>query len=115
MLCIPIFYENRIDFVEIYPSSSDYPAVPDRHNSVFNYPNPFNANTTIRYSLESDSPVTITVFDLMGRRMETLVDAIKGAGSHSAIWNADGYSSGIYFYIIKAGGNSVSGKMALVK
>ena len=115
ILCVPNFYRNDVDFVEIYPTSADDVAIPDRYNSLSNYPNPFNAGTTIKYSLENDGPVTIQVFDLMGRRIETLVNTMQIAGQHSITWNADGNSSGTYFYSIKAGEFSGTRKMTLVK
>jgi hypothetical protein len=115
ILCVPNFYRHDIDFVEIYPSSTDDIAVPDRYNSLTNYPNPFNAGTTIKYSLENDASVTIQVFDLMGRRIETLINTVQNPGEHSVTWDADGYSSGTYFYSIKAGEFSETRKMTLVK
>jgi flagellar hook assembly protein FlgD len=80
-----------------------------------NYPNPFNASTTIRYSLPEPAHVAIEVYDILGRRMQTLVREKKQAGYHSVVWNADGYSSGIYFYRIKAGEYSETKKMVLLK
>ena len=68
-----------------------------------------------KYSLENDGTVTIQVFDLMGRRIETLVNTMQIAGQHSITWNADGNSSGTYFYSIKAGEFSGTRKMTLVK
>ena len=115
ILCVPNFYRNDVDFVDINQSSTDDITVPDRYNSLSNYPNPFNAGTTIKYSLENDGPVTIQVFDLMGRRIETLVNTMQIAGQHSITWNADGNSSGTYFYSIKAGEFSGTRKMTLVK
>jgi hypothetical protein len=80
-----------------------------------NYPNPFNAQTTIQYSLSNPSDVTIDIFDILGRKIETLAERIKPAGSHQAIWDASGHSSGIYFYRIKAGDKVETNKMVLMK
>ena len=115
ILCIPIFYENRVDFVDIYQTSTDEMLVPDQAALLFNYPNPFNAATTIRYSLQSECPVSIQVFDLMGRKIENLVNCIQSAGNHSVVWNADRYASGTYIYRIKLDGFSETRKMSLVK
>jgi hypothetical protein len=112
---VPNFYRHDVDFIDIYQTSTDDIAVPERYNSFSNYPNPFNSGTTIRYSLKNDSPVTIQVFDLMGRKIETLLNNVQNAGEHSVTWNADGYSSGTYFYSIKAGEFSEARKMTLVK
>ncbi len=68
-----------------------------------NYPNPFNAQTTIAYTLPSAGNVTIDIFDITGRKVETLLSGYSQAGEHSMVWNAEGVSSGVYFYRIKAG------------
>jgi pimeloyl-ACP methyl ester carboxylesterase len=80
-----------------------------------NYPNPFNAGTTIKYFLEKEGTVTIRVYDIMGRRIKTLVNAIQNTGEHSVSWDAENYSSGTYFYRIIAGEYSETRKMTLVK
>ena len=80
-----------------------------------NYPNPFNAHTTINYALPKPSYVTIEVFDLLGRKVETLVDERQHAGYHQATWNADDFSSGVYFYKLQAGDYSESKRMVLLK
>jgi hypothetical protein len=80
-----------------------------------NYPNPFNAQTTIRYNLSFAADVIISVFDLLGRKIATLVEEKQQAGSHQITWNAVDISSGIYFYKIEAGGFTDSRKMLLLK
>jgi hypothetical protein len=80
-----------------------------------NYPNPFNSQTTISYSLPKASLVTIDIYDLLGRKLETLVKANQNAGSYSIIWDASERSSGIYFCRIKAGEILINRKMVLVK
>jgi hypothetical protein len=80
-----------------------------------NYPNPFNAQTTISYSLPKASLVTIDIYDLLGRKLETLINSNQNAGSYSIIWDATERSSGIYFCRIKAGEISINRKMVLVK
>jgi len=80
-----------------------------------NYPNPFNNSTTIEYGLKQDERVVIEIYDLLGRKIETLVDVYQPAGMHRAIWNADQISTGIYFYKINAGDFSKTRKMLLLK
>ena len=91
----------------------------DRLPSVFglsrNYPNPFNVQTMIQYSLPVQSLVAIDIFDIHGRKMETLVEGIKPAGEYQTIWDASDQASGIYFYRIKAGDNVETKKMMLMK
>jgi hypothetical protein len=80
-----------------------------------NYPNPFNARTTIRYALPKRSDVEIEIFDIMGRRIKTLVSMVQPAGSHTATWTANDVSSGVYFYRIRAGDYSESRSCILLK
>jgi len=73
-----------------------------------NYPNPFNPSTTIVYQLPQPVPVTLTVHDLLGRQVATLVAGVKPAGYHSATWDGvtDGgeiVGSGVYLYRLQAG------------
>ena len=80
-----------------------------------NYPNPFNASTIIEYSLPSPSDVTIEIYDLLGRRVETLIKGEQPAGYHHVVWDAKGQSSGMYFYRIQAGEYVETRKMVLLK
>ncbi len=79
------------------------------------YPHPFNAATTIRYDLPKECDVRIEIYDLLGRKIETLVDGIQPAGSHAAVWEAEGISSGVYFYRIRAGEHAETKKALLLK
>jgi hypothetical protein len=89
--------------------------LPRQYQLSQNYPNPFNAQTIIQYSLPSQSLVTIDIFDILGRKVETLVNGIMPMGEHQATWGANGHASGIYFYRIKAGDYTERRKMMLVK
>ncbi|MCS6988690.1 MAG: T9SS type A sorting domain-containing protein [Chloroherpetonaceae bacterium] len=80
-----------------------------------NYPNPFNPATTIRYQLPVASDVRLEVFDMLGKKVATLVSERKDAGFHEAVFNAQTLSSGIYFYRLQAGGFAQTKKMMLVK
>jgi hypothetical protein len=80
-----------------------------------NYPNPFNARTTIGYVLNDPSPVTIEIFDLLGRRVDMMEWGIQSVGEHRITWNAENQPSGIYFYRIQAGDYTESKKMTLLK
>ena len=80
-----------------------------------NYPNPFNAMTIIRYGLPQPADIKIEIFDILGRRLETLIDEKQPAGYHQVIWNAGERSSGIYLYRIQHGNHTETGKMVLLK
>lgn len=79
------------------------------------YPNPFNASTVIRYSLPKASDVAIHIYDVLGRRVETLTNTIQPAGNHQVIWDAEHNPSGIYFYRIQADDYINTKKMVLLK
>ena len=80
-----------------------------------NYPNPFNPVTTIKYNLPKQSNVKIAVYNMLGEKVEELINEVKSAGYNTVQWNASGFSSGLYFYRIKAGNFSAVKKCILVK
>ena len=81
-----------------------------------NYPNPFNPETKISYSLNHAGDVSLKVYDAEGKYIETLKDGFSEAGTYSVKWNGTGYSSGIYFYVLKSSsGFSETKKMLLIK
>jgi len=80
-----------------------------------NYPNPFNPVTTIQYELPQRSDVQITIYNLVGREVTTLISETQNAGYKSVQWDASGFSSGMYFYQIRAGEFVQTRKMVLLK
>lgn len=92
-----------------------YVQLPSAFELYQNYPNPFNPITIIEYALPEASRVTIEIYDLLGRKVETLHDGIQIPGEHSVTWQADGFSTGVYFYKIQAGEYSEAKKMVLLK
>ncbi len=82
-----------------------------------NYPNPFNPSTIIRYELPARSYVRISVFNLLGQEVATLVDGIEDAGMKSVQWDASqhGIPSGVYFYKLQSGASNVTKKMLLLR
>ena len=94
--------------------------VPKEINLHQNYPNPFNPITSLGYDLPDNGFVNITIYDLNGRVIRTLVNSYKTAGYHLIEWNAtngknEPVSQGIYVYTIQAGGIRQSKKMVLLK
>lgn len=90
-------------------------SVPDRIELSQNYPNPFNAQTVIAYSLPFDSHVKITVYNLLGQSVETLVSTDQQAGDHQVTWDAGDVPTGVYFYRIEAADFTATRKMLLAK
>jgi len=81
-----------------------------------NRPNPFNPSTTISFSIDRRGPVELTVFDVRGRRVDTLVDRPLDPGRHQVVWRGDGrLPTGVYFYQLRAGAAVVRRKMVLSK
>ena len=85
-----------------------------------NYPNPFNPVTTLRYNLPEQTHVNITVYDMFGRKVRTILNQTQYAGYRSVIWDATNdygkpVSAGIYLYQIQAGENISTKKMVLLK
>ena len=80
-----------------------------------NYPNPFNPLTTIRYSVSQPTHVEISVYDLLGHRMETLVSEQKVAGSHEVVFDGRGLASGVYLYRMIAGSFQDTKRLVLLK
>jgi hypothetical protein len=79
------------------------------------YPNPFNALTTISYNLPKATDISVKIYNILGHKVETLIDMTQPAGHHQVTWDAKDNSSGPYFYMIQAGSYTKTGKMLLLK
>lgn len=79
------------------------------------YPNPFNPGTTIRYTLDRPLAVELSVYNLQGRQVRTLVRGPQGPGEHSVAFQAGELASGVYLVVLKAGGQSRTQKVLLLK
>ena len=84
-------------------------------SGVINYPNPFNSSTTIRFNLPQDSHVNLSVFDISGRLVETLVDENRAGGIHTVQFTPDNAASSTYFYKLTTDYNTATRKMMLLK
>jgi serine protease len=93
----------------------DNPQAPKAFALHSNYPNPFNAQTVISYNLPEPSEVSLDVYDLLGRKIASLISERQQAGEHSIIWDAKNRSSGIYYYRLKAGDLAQSRRCLLLK
>jgi hypothetical protein len=80
-----------------------------------NFPNPFNPETKIHYTLKNNGKVRLSVYDLTGREVAVLVDGVQNAGAHDAVFTGAGLVSGIYFYKLQTAEGVITKKMALVR
>jgi len=101
-------------------SAEPEPFTPEEFVLHQNYPNPFNPVTTLRYDLPENSLVNVTIYDMLGRQVKTLINQTQDAGYRSVIWDATNnfgkpVSAGIYLYQIQAGEYMQTKKMVLLK
>ena len=91
------------------------PTLPETFSLDRAYPNPFNPVTTLSFALPIEAEVSLSIYNLQGREVSTLIDKNMDAGYHSVVWNADSYSSGVYFVKMVAGDFVNTQKLMLVK
>ena len=94
--------------------------IPTDYQLYLNHPNPFNPITSLRYDLPEDGLVSITIYDMMGRIVKTLVNGSQTVGFKSVQWNAtndrdEAVSAGLYLYTIEVGEFRQTKKMVLLK
>ena len=94
--------------------------VPQKFSLKQNYPNPFNPTTDISFSLDQASDVNLTIFNLLGQKVRTLVNGTKNAGIHTMTWNGqddmgNAVAAGVYLYQLTNGSKTMTKKMALMK
>ena len=112
-------YEPLPDILQEILPTMDF-GLPDKLLLHSNYPNPFNPITSLRYDLPEDGLVNITIYDMMGRKVKTLVNSSQTAGFKSVPWNAtnnrnEEVSAGLYLYTIQAGEFRQTKKMVFLK
>ncbi len=111
----PSFYDAW-DFNRGLPSYVEQlSSVPGAFNLKQNYPNPFNPSTRIEFSLPRESNVILTVYNLLGQEVATLVNESLRAGTHAVTFDAAKFSTGLYFYRLEATGFESVKKMMLLK
>jgi len=116
------FFNSMDDCIEacFLASNDEINQLPHAFNLYNNYPNPFNPVTTLRYDLPEDALVNITIYDIMGRIVRTLINSQQNAGFKSIQWNATNdagspLSAGLYLYKIQADNLVQTRKMVLLK
>ena len=98
--------------MDMASKSADEQLAPALHQ---NDPNPFNPMTVIRFDLARPGRVDLSVYDLRGRKVSTLVDTHLAAGAHDATFMGDNAASGVYYYVLQTNQGRAVGKMTLVK
>tara|TARA_Y100001935_G_C17128556_1_gene419386 strand:+ start:261 stop:644 length:384 start_codon:yes stop_codon:yes gene_type:complete len=113
-------WSDYSDAVQLSTLSNDNANVAEKFMLYQNYPNPFNPLTNMRYDLREEAFVKITIYDMFGNTVKTLVDKKKSSGFKSAQWNAKNNqgqpeSAGVYVYTFEAGKYRQAKKMILLK
>jgi hypothetical protein len=111
---------NRYEIISDVDDFADEPGLPRQFMLSQNRPNPFNPSTTVEYAVPSRSHVTITVYNILGQNVRTLVDEDKQAGRYVVDWDGkdgDGRTAptGIYLYQIRSGDFVQAKKMLMLK
>ncbi|MBU1650881.1 T9SS type A sorting domain-containing protein, partial [bacterium] len=108
------FRSNAAQILDSAPVTS-LSFIPLKYALYQNFPNPFNPTTAISYSLLALGHVNLSVYDIAGREVATLVDGYRDAGTHEVSFDASALSSGVYVYRLTTGAQTLSGKMVLMK
>ena len=110
------FTTARFDLYHIITGTDDeIPVVANKYSLDQNFPNPFNPETTLEYTLQNSGEVSLIIYNLLGQEMTRLVNEVQKAGNHQVTWNASNVASGIYFYRLQAGDFVQTRKMVLLK
>ncbi|GEM_PF-1466132 len=102
------FNVNKVVAIEDYPQEIDYV-------TLESYPNPFNPTTAINFTLPAFGNVELSIYDILGRKIQTVIDMPMEAGNYRADWNASAYPSGLYIARLQVGGEMVTKKLVLLK
>ncbi|HSD63519.1 MAG TPA: LamG-like jellyroll fold domain-containing protein [Ignavibacteriaceae bacterium] len=122
-------FSGKIDQVLVYNNfeaenttgvKDDNTLIPGRYELSQNYPNPFNPTTTIKFGIPKAGQVVLVVYDILGRKIKTLLNENTHVGYHSVVWDGTNdygnrVSTGIYFYQLNAGSTQLTQKMILLK
>ena len=119
------FTQNRSHYYNIIQTALDAgtltavraepSTLPGKFELQQNYPNPFNPSTQISFSIPQAGNVSLKIYNVLGQEVATLMDGVKSAQTYNVTFDASKLSSGVYFYTLKFGEQSISKKMLLVK
>ena len=122
-------YAETIDFTSdmiegdgfnTMPLSREARTAPEEYNLSDAYPNPFNPTTSLIFSIPSDGQMSLSIYDMTGRLVSTLIDGYLKEGYHNVTWdgmdsNGNAVSSGMYIYSLNGEGVSITKKMVMMK
>ena len=117
IMAVPVMNYHTVEFIE-GPTSVDEPYCPPFPGAISlypNYPNPFNPGTNLTYSLRDAGIISLVIFDTQGREIVKLAEGWQPAGTHTAIFDASWFSSGVYFALLTMGDQRQIDKMLLLK
>ncbi|CUU08293.1 Por secretion system C-terminal sorting domain-containing protein [Candidatus Kryptobacter tengchongensis] len=89
--------------------------IPSDYYLAQNYPNPFNSATTLEFGLPKESYVKLSIYNIIGQEIKILIDEVMNAGKYKINFDADKFSSGVYFYVLKTNDRILKRKMVLIK
>lgn len=112
-----VFYYENLDVIGVKQISNN---IPYQFKLYQNYPNPFNPSTKIKFDIRANgkrqtADAKLIVYDVSGKEVSTLLNSSLMPGTYEIEWNASNYSSGIYFYVLKAGEFKQTKRMVLIK
>lgn len=110
MKCVLNYFNFDVEMTDVKPID-----LPEICTLEQNYPNPFNPMTSINFHLSANTHVDLSIYDVKGKKIATLISGNKAAGSYNVNWDASPYSSGLYVYRLQAGDYVQSRKMLLMK
>jgi hypothetical protein len=111
----PINYKTKVFFKNSSNSVKQENQIPKSYELSQNYPNPFNPVTKINYALPKQGFVTLKIYDITGREIQSLVNEVKQAGYYTVDFNGSNLASGVYFYRIQSGDFVMTKRMVLIK
>jgi len=100
---------------EATEQKTELPSVPLKSELFQNYPNPFNPSTAIQFALADEGPVSIKIYDMLGKELATVTEGYRTPGVYNVEWNAGNLPSGMYFYTFRSGTYTETRKLLLMK
>jgi len=111
----PFYYPIKVVVKKVITENDDKKYKNYNYKLYQNYPNPFNSSTSIKYDIKERMFAKLEVFDILGRKIKTLLNEEENEGSYEKIFDATGLPSGVYYYFLSAGDFKIVKKMIYLK